>query len=152
VGNKANAQIRSILEMADKMIVISNQGFLSCQDDGCLLLNGMVRECAYRLRDAAKREREHHGMQMGEDSDAGGRIAGDAIEDTTITARVKTVLSTHRTTSSMKTDVETRNGQVTLTGIARSAATKALITRRVAAVRGVSSVKNQMTVEAARAK
>lgn len=51
-------QIRSILEMADRMITISEQGFLSSDDDGCLLLNGMVRECAYRLRDAAERERE----------------------------------------------------------------------------------------------
>ena len=40
------------------MVVISERGFASCEDDGCLLLNGMVRECAYRLRDAAERERD----------------------------------------------------------------------------------------------
>ena len=56
-------QIRSILEMADRMIVISEEGFVSCDDDGCLLLNGMVRECAYRLRDAAELEQRVHGAR-----------------------------------------------------------------------------------------
>jgi hypothetical protein len=60
----ADGQIRSILEMAERMIVISEQGFGSCDDDGCLLLNGLVRECAYRLRDAAERERKVHAAKM----------------------------------------------------------------------------------------
>lgn len=57
---KSDVQIGSILELADRMIVISEQGFGSCDDDGCLLLNGLVRECAYRLRDAAELERKVH--------------------------------------------------------------------------------------------
>jgi hypothetical protein len=55
-------QIREILEMAERMIVISERGFETCDDDGCLLLNGMVRECAYRLRDAAEREQAAHAV------------------------------------------------------------------------------------------
>jgi hypothetical protein len=46
--------------MAERMIVISDEGLLASVDDGCVLLNGMVREFAYRLRDAADREREAH--------------------------------------------------------------------------------------------
>lgn len=61
--NTADSQIRSILEMADGMVALSKKGFLSCEDDGCLLLNGLVRECAYRLRDAAERERKVHGTK-----------------------------------------------------------------------------------------
>lgn len=57
---KSDVQISSILELADRMIVISEQGFGSCDDDGCLLLNGLVRECGYRLRDAAELERKVH--------------------------------------------------------------------------------------------
>lgn len=57
---KSDVQIRSILELTDRMIVISEQGFGSCDDYGCLLLNGLVRECAYRLRDAAELERMVH--------------------------------------------------------------------------------------------
>ena len=58
--NDPDNQIRSILEMAERMIVISDEGLLSSVDDGCLLLNGMVREYAYRLRDAADLERKIH--------------------------------------------------------------------------------------------
>jgi len=63
VNNNPDVQIRSILDLADRMIEISEQGFVSCDDDGCLLLNGMVRESAYRLRDAAELERKVHGSK-----------------------------------------------------------------------------------------
>lgn len=62
--NKADVQIGSILELADRMIAISEHGFRCCEDDGCLLLNGLVRECGYRLRDAAKMERKVHETKM----------------------------------------------------------------------------------------
>ena len=61
--SKADLQIRSICEISELMLVISEQGLSSCDDDGCLLLNGMVRECAYRIRDAAELERKAHMAQ-----------------------------------------------------------------------------------------
>jgi hypothetical protein len=73
--DKSEVHISSILEIADRMIVISDQGFVSCEDDGCLMLNGMVREAAYRLRDAAERERQAHGTR---ENQRGGR-AGSTI-------------------------------------------------------------------------
>lgn len=60
VQSKSGLQIRSIVEIAELMLVISEQGLSSCDDDGCLLLNGMVRECAYRIRDAAELELKAH--------------------------------------------------------------------------------------------
>jgi hypothetical protein len=41
----------------------------------------------------------------------------------------------------------TRNGEVTLTGIAKNDAEKALVTKLVTDIRGVTGVKNQMTVQ-----
>ena len=76
MNKSPNVQIRSILELADRMIEISEQGFASCDDDGCLLLNGMVRECAYRLRDAAEHERVVHGTNDDADGGRGGQAAG----------------------------------------------------------------------------
>lgn len=61
---KPDVQIGSILELADRMIAVSEEGFGSCADDGCLLLNGLVREYAYRLRDAAEQERQVHGKNL----------------------------------------------------------------------------------------
>ena len=73
----------------------------------------------------------------------------EKIDDASVTAQVKTALLTHRSTSSIKTKVETRNGEVTLTGIAKNAAEKSMVTKLVTDIHGVTSVKNQMTVEEA---
>ena len=75
------------------------------------------------------------------------RTTGEKIDDASVTAQVKTALLTHRSTSSMKTKVVTRNGEVTLTGIAKNASEKSLVTKLVTDIQGVTSVKNQMTVE-----
>lgn len=73
--------------------------------------------------------------------------AGAKMDDASITAQVKTALWAHRSTSSLKTKVETRDGEVTLTGIAQNAAEKSLVTKLVKDIQGVTSVKNEMTVE-----
>lgn len=78
------------------------------------------------------------------------RTAGEKIDDASVTAQVRMALLTHRSTSATKTKVETRDGEVTLTGIATNAAEKSLVTKLVGDVQGVTGVKNQMTVEAAK--
>ena len=77
------------------------------------------------------------------------RTESEKIDDASITAQVKTALFTHRSTSSLKTKVVTRDGEVTLTGIAKNAAEKSLVTKLVEDVHGVKGVKNEMTVEEA---
>lgn len=72
---------------------------------------------------------------------------GEKIDDASITAQVKMALFTHRSTSALKTKVVTRDGEVTLSGIAKNAAEKSLVTKLVEDVHGVSGVKNQMRVE-----
>ena len=69
------------------------------------------------------------------------------IDDASVTAQVKMALLTHRSTSAIKTKVETQDGIVTLTGIAKNAAEKALAAKLVSDIQGVASVKNQMTIE-----
>ena len=75
------------------------------------------------------------------------RTAGEKLDDASITAQVRAALSTHRSTSNLKTKVETRNGEVTLTGIARNAAEKDLVTKLVSDIQGVTSSKNLMTLD-----
>ena len=74
------------------------------------------------------------------------RTAGEKMDDASITAQIKTALYTHRSTSSIKTKVVTRNGEVALTGIAQNEAEKALVSKLVADIQGVTGVKNEMTV------
>ena len=75
------------------------------------------------------------------------RTAGEVVDDASITAQVKTALWNHHSTSSIMTKVETRNGEVKLTGIAKNDAEKSLVTKLVSDIHGVANVKNEMTVE-----
>lgn len=81
---------------------------------------------------------------------AAERTPGQKIDDASVTAQVKAGLSTHKSTSGVATQVTTRDGKVTLTGIAGNDAEKALVTKLVTDIQGVSSVNNEMTVAAAK--
>ena len=69
------------------------------------------------------------------------------IDDASITAQVKYALLSHRSTSVLKTQVETKNGVVTLSGKAKNADAKKMATKLAEDINGVKSVNNQMTIE-----
>jgi hyperosmotically inducible protein len=73
--------------------------------------------------------------------------AADYIDDASITAQVKYTLLSHRSTSALKTKVETTNGVVTLSGKADNQAEKTLATLLANDINGVQAVRNQMTIE-----
>ena len=70
----------------------------------------------------------------------------DKIDDASITAQVKSSLMSHRSTSALKTKVETREGVVSVSGIAKNSAEKSLVTKLVTDINGVNSVVNNMTI------
>jgi osmotically-inducible protein OsmY len=72
---------------------------------------------------------------------------GEAIDDASITALVKTTLLYHHSTSALDIGVETKDGVVKLEGKARNWPEKYLITQLVIDVHGVKMVFNNMTVE-----
>jgi osmotically-inducible protein OsmY len=69
------------------------------------------------------------------------------MDDASVTAQVKTTLLYHRSTSGLKTKVETKNGVVTLRGQADNAAARELAAKYAGDVHGVKSVNNRMTVQ-----
>jgi len=77
-----------------------------------------------------------------------GETIGDKIDDASITAQVKSSLLSHRSTSALKTKVETTDGVVTVSGVAKNDAEKSLVTKLVTDINGVSNVINNMTIEA----
>jgi osmotically-inducible protein OsmY len=72
---------------------------------------------------------------------------GEAIDDASVTGLVKMTLLYHRSTSGLRTKVETNNGQVTLSGKAGSAAEKDLAAKYAQDVNGVKDVVNNITIE-----
>jgi osmotically-inducible protein OsmY len=72
---------------------------------------------------------------------------GEYIDDASITAQVKLALLFHRSTSAISTKVETKNGVVTVMGLAKNSAEKDLVGKLVTNIKGVKGLKNKMTVE-----
>ena len=75
-----------------------------------------------------------------------GETTSEKIDDASITAQVKSSLMSHRSTSALKTKVSTTDGVVTVSGTAKNAAEKSLVTKLVTDVHGVTSVINNMTI------
>jgi hyperosmotically inducible periplasmic protein len=73
---------------------------------------------------------------------------GEYVDDASITAQVKLALLFHKSTSAIKTKVETKNGVVTVSGIAKNGAEKELVGKLVNNIKGVKGLKNKMTIEA----
>ncbi|MFA5167232.1 MAG: BON domain-containing protein [Candidatus Omnitrophota bacterium] len=76
-----------------------------------------------------------------------GQTMKEKIDDASITAQVKMALLFHRSTSVLKTSVATKNGIVTLSGKAKNAAEKDLVTKLVSDIHGVNRVVNNMNQE-----
>jgi osmotically-inducible protein OsmY len=75
------------------------------------------------------------------------RTIGEKIDDASITAQVKMTLLYHRSTSALNTKVETKSGEVTLYGKARTAAEMSLASKLAGDVNGVTNVNNRMVIE-----
>jgi hyperosmotically inducible periplasmic protein len=68
------------------------------------------------------------------------------VDDASITAQVKLALLFHRSTIVIKTKVETKDGVVTVSGMAKNSAEKELVGKLVNNIKGVKSLKNKMTI------
>lgn len=74
------------------------------------------------------------------------RTLGEKIDDTSITAQVKTTLLFHKSTSALATKVTTKDGVVSLHGEAQNGAEKDLVTKLVEDINGVKKVNNHMNI------
>ena len=88
-------------------------------------------------------------MTLAKTPAARGEPMGEKIDDASITAQVKSSLLAHRSTSAIKTKVETTEGVVTISGIAKNDAEKSLVTKLVTDIDGVNSVVNNMSIASA---
>jgi len=79
---------------------------------------------------------------------ATAQTAGEKIDDASITSQIKFALLSHKATSAVKTKVTTTDGVVSITGEAKNDAEKSLVSKLAESIRGVISVKNDMTVKA----
>ena len=56
----ANSNIRRSLDLARDLIMLASQGEADSCDESCMALYGIVRDCAYKIRGVAEREKLAH--------------------------------------------------------------------------------------------
>jgi len=76
-----------------------------------------------------------------------GRTAEEFIDDASIKAQIKWALAFHRGTSPFRVAVTVNRGVVTLSGMAKNAAEKELVGKRIEDIRGVVSIDNRMIIK-----
>jgi len=72
---------------------------------------------------------------------------GEYVDDASITAQIKVALLFHRSTSVIKTKVDTKDGNVTVSGGVKNGAEKDLVSKLVNDIKGVKTLKNEMTTK-----
>jgi osmotically-inducible protein OsmY len=143
------------LKIRTELLVKANVSATSTKvavKDGVVTLTGTVQNLAQKdLTEAYAKDIDNVKSVRNElvvEAPAAGSTVGEAIDDASITAQVKYVLLTHRSTSALSTKITTTEGVVHITGVAGSDAEKSLVTKLAQDTRGVKSVTNDMTVKA----
>ncbi|MBM4148468.1 MAG: hypothetical protein FJ224_05440 [Lentisphaerae bacterium] len=60
MASKSDENLSSAIRLADEMNSLANDGDEYSQDDGCCVLYGIVRDCAFKIRLRALQELERH--------------------------------------------------------------------------------------------
>jgi len=55
-----NKHIKETLDLVRSLIILADEGESDSQDDGCRLLYGVIRDCAYKIKYEAEREIDAH--------------------------------------------------------------------------------------------
>jgi osmotically-inducible protein OsmY len=98
--------------------------------------------------DSAINKTEQAAKQASQEAKDGAAVVAEKLDDASITASVSAGLAKDPELSAIKINVDTKNGVVNLQGPAPSADARERATTIAKAVRGVSSVNNQLVVNA----
>jgi hyperosmotically inducible protein len=116
---------------------------------GDVQLNGFVpsddmkAEATRVARKVSGVKKVSNNLRIGE----GTRTAGEVVDDTVITAKVKTALATDSTVAAHEVNVETRDGVVQLAGFVDNSQQKSQATEVARRIAGVKQVDNQLEVK-----
>lgn len=87
MSQNGNEYIRRALTLARELTVLADEGETDGVDDGCAVMCGVIRDCAYKIRGRAEQERDVHrskgvwkgnepsmtdGLPQGKQSQSGG--------------------------------------------------------------------------------
>ena len=67
---ECDRHILETLELCRQLTILADEGERDARDDSCVVLYGVVRDCAYKMRRQGEREREAHVAAGAWDGDA----------------------------------------------------------------------------------
>ncbi len=116
---------------------------------GIVQLNGFVETAAEKSKagSVARGVEGVASVRNNLDVQSGERTAGRAIDDATLTAKVKTALIDNPDTKAHQIEVATREGVVQLSGFVNNSNAKSTAAMVARSVTGVKSVDNQIDVK-----
>ena len=123
---------------------LKNDAIKTESRDGVVTLTGQVNETSHKLL-AQETVAGIPGVQK-VDNRLEVKLEGSEESDSWIRAKVRSVLALHRKVSGSQTQVDIRDGVITLRGVATSEAQKELASEYAGDVKGVLLVTNVMTV------
>ncbi len=139
--------IRTTTAAAATLITVLG-GLAACGErEGGPTVGQRVDSAIERSAEAGREVREG-AREATQDANTAVMGAGARIDDAQITTQVKTGLSTDKDLSAGQIDVDTKDGVVTLKGMAPTAAAKARAAEIARNVKDVKSVDNQLQVRA----
>ncbi len=139
--------IRTTTAAAATLITVLG-GLTACGErEGGPTVGQRVDSAIERSAEAGREVREG-AREATQDANTAVMGAGARIDDAQITTQVKTGLSTDKDLSAGQIDVDTKDGVVTLKGMAPTAAAKARAAEIARNVKDVKSVDNQLQVRA----
>ena len=53
---KNEVLISEAKKLSDNMLLLAEKGAIGCEDDGCLLVFGIIRDCGYKIRRTIREE------------------------------------------------------------------------------------------------
>jgi len=143
------------LKIRSQLLVKANVSATSTKvavQDGAVTLNGTADNAAQKAL-TEMYVREVDGVKSVKNDlvvnalPASTQTIGEKIDDASITTQVKFAVLRQKSTHVIATKVTTRDGNVVIVGTATSDAEKAIVTKLAEGVRGVNSVRNDMSVK-----
>jgi len=120
--------------------------------DGLVTLKGEVGSQAEKgltteyVKDVQGVKEVNNEMTVADGPEKKDRSFSTVVDDASIKAQIKLALLLHRGTSAFGTQITVREGVVTVTGTAKNAAEKELVTKRIEDVHGVVRIDNRMII------
>ena len=57
-SNCANeTALKEAMKLVEKMLKLAEKGMFACEDESCLMVYGIIRDCGYKIRRTVKQEK-----------------------------------------------------------------------------------------------